>query len=62
MIITSHQGYLTEEALENIAAITIKNLDDYFNDLPLDNEICYHCKDIKDGKVCYKDRKNKCWK
>ena len=62
VIITSHQGYLTEEALENIASITIKNLDDYFNDLPLDNEVCYYCKEIKDGRECYKNRKNICWK
>jgi D-lactate dehydrogenase len=62
VIITSHQGYLTEEALENIASITIKNLDDYFNDLPLDNEVCYHCMEIKDGRECYKNRKNICWK
>ena len=29
VIITSHQAYLTEEALNNIAETTIKNLDDY---------------------------------
>lgn len=62
VIITSHQGYLTEEALENIASITIKNIDDYFNDLPLVNEVCYHCVDAKNQKECFEKRNNICWK
>ncbi len=49
VIITSHQGFLTGEALENIAATTIKNLDDYFSGAPLDNEICYQCKPNSGG-------------
>lgn len=39
VIITSHQGYLTEEALDNIAAVTLKNLDDYVAGLKLENEV-----------------------
>lgn len=39
VIITSHQGYLTEEALDNIASITLKNLDDYYAGEKLENEI-----------------------
>ena len=39
VIITSHQGYLTEEALDNIASITLKNFDDYLSGLKLENEI-----------------------
>ena len=39
VIITSHQGYLTEEALDNIASITLKNLDDYYAGNKLENEI-----------------------
>ena len=39
VIITSHQGYLTEEALDNIASVTLKNLDDYYNGLKLENEV-----------------------
>ena len=39
VIITSHQGYLTEEALDNIASVTMKNLDDYYNGLKLENEV-----------------------
>jgi len=43
VIITSHQGFLTEEALEKIARVTLDNLDQFFSNLPLENEICYKC-------------------
>ena len=33
--------FLTNEALQNIAQTTIENLQDYFNEKPLKNEICY---------------------
>lgn len=49
VIITSHQGFFTEEALENIALITLKNLDDYFEDRILENEVCYQCGKIKEN-------------
>lgn len=39
VLITSHQAFLTEEALKNIAEITLKNLEDYFSGRPLENEI-----------------------
>ena len=39
VIITSHQAFLTHEALENIAEITLSNLDDYFNGKELKNEV-----------------------
>ena len=29
--------------MANIATTTLKNLDDYFADAPLENEICYRC-------------------
>lgn len=41
VILTSHQAFLTEEALKNIAEITIANLEDYFAGRPLKNQICY---------------------
>jgi len=55
VIITSHQGYLTQEALENIAQTTIENIDAYFNGEDLKNEICYRCdrKDCKNRKKCW---------
>ncbi|MCH5203332.1 MAG: 2-hydroxyacid dehydrogenase [Oscillospiraceae bacterium] len=39
VIITSHQAFLTEEALSNIAQITLKNLDDYLSGSTLENEV-----------------------
>lgn len=59
VIITSHQGYLTKEALENIAETSLKSLDDYFNDLYLEHEICYHCQ--KNAKDCMQKRSKRCW-
>lgn len=43
VIITSHQAFLTREALANIASTTLGNLDAFFADAPLENEICYCC-------------------
>lgn len=43
VLITSHQGFFTREALHNIAATTLQNIQDFFEDKPLKNEICYHC-------------------
>lgn len=39
VLLTSHQAFLTEEALHNIAQTTLKNLDDYFAGAPLENEV-----------------------
>lgn len=43
VIVTSHQAFLTQEALSNIATTTLANLDAYFDGAPLENEICYRC-------------------
>lgn len=53
VIVTSHQAFLTEEALENIAETTIKNIVGFFETQQCPNELCYHCgiaEDCKDGK------------
>lgn len=39
VIVTSHQGFLTEEALENIADITLRNIKQFFEEGHCDNEI-----------------------
>lgn len=39
VLITSHQAFLTEEALDNIASVTIQNFDEFFTGKPLTNEI-----------------------
>lgn len=43
VIVTSHQAFLTNEALDNIAATTINNLTRFFSGDPdTTTEVCYH--------------------
>ncbi len=44
VIITSHQGFFTREAIYNIAETTLKNIDDFFSGRKLENEVCFDCK------------------
>ena len=39
VLITSHQGFFTREALEQIATVTLKNISDFEKGLSLENEI-----------------------
>ena len=39
VLITSHQAFLTKEALSNIAAVTIENIRSFFEDNRLENEV-----------------------
>lgn len=39
VLVTSHQAFLTKEALDGIAATTLKNCEDYFAGRPLENEV-----------------------
>ena len=43
VIVTSHQAFLTEEALANIADTTVRNLLDFAEGKPGKNEVCYRC-------------------
>ncbi len=59
VIVTSHQAFLTEEALNNIAETTVGNILSYFeNDGICDNELCYRCGNIEQ---CRKDRRQRCF-
>ncbi len=59
VIITSHQAFLTEEALNNIAETTVNNIRSCFdNDGLCDNELCYRCGSIE---KCKKERKQRCF-
>lgn len=59
VIVTSHQAFLTEEALNNIAETTVNNILSYFNnDGICDNELCYRCGSIE---RCRKERKERCF-
>ena len=53
VIVTSHQAFLTEEALSNIAETTVGNLIELFETGKCANELCYRggvTKDCKSGK------------
>ena len=53
VIVTSHQAFLTEEALSNIAETTVKNIVGFFETNQCPNELCYRCggaEDCKSGK------------
>ena len=43
VIVTSHQAFLTEEALANIAETTVRNLLDFQAGTVGTNEVCYRC-------------------
>ena len=59
VIVTSHQAFLTEEALNNIAETTVNNIRSFFdNDGICDNELCYRCGNIE---KCRKERKQRCF-
>ncbi|MBQ2252388.1 MAG: 2-hydroxyacid dehydrogenase, partial [Clostridia bacterium] len=55
VIVTSHQAFLTEEALSNIAETTVNNVADFFEKRGTNNELCYHCGFVQDcgGKGCF---------
>jgi D-lactate dehydrogenase len=60
VILTSHQGFFTKEALNAIAQTTLQNIQDFIDDKPLANEICYKCStgtaedcNKKNGKKCF---------
>ncbi len=58
VLVTSHQGFFTVEALNNIARTTLNNLKEYFEDGSLTNEICYRCeepcpRDKTQGEPCF---------
>jgi D-lactate dehydrogenase len=53
VIVTSHQAFLTEEALSNIAETTVQNIVDIFEHGQCPNELCYRAgsaEDCKSGK------------
>ena len=58
VIVTSHQAFLTREALDNIAQTTVANIKDFFDGRILENEVCYHCHQ-KDA--CKKRRRERCF-
>lgn len=58
VIVTSHQAFLTNEALENIADTTISNILEFFEKDSCSNEVCYNCDKIG---TCAQAHKGKCF-
>lgn len=58
VIVTSHQAFLTSEALSNIADTTLKNVTEFFAQGYSTNEICYKCTSVGN---CPQDHTKKCF-
>jgi len=58
VIVTSHQAFLTEEALANIADTTLKNVEEYFSNEYSANEVCYKCPSVD---TCKQSHDKKCF-
>ncbi len=59
VIVTSHQAFLTREALDNIAKVTVSNVEKFFGgELNPETEVCYHC---ARKNSCRKERHQKCF-
>ena len=59
VLITSHQGFFTREALHSIAETTLSNIKDYFQKGEFKNEICYKCGQQQGN--CTKTKTGKCF-
>ena len=57
VLVTSHQGFFTKEALLNIAETTFENIRLFFERNELPNEVCYKCGE--DG--CVRKETGKCF-
>ncbi len=58
VIVTSHQAFLTAEALANIADTTLSNVTEFFSQGNSRNEICYKCSKLSS---CNQDHCKRCF-
>ncbi len=58
VLVTSHQAFLTEEALDSIAATTTQNILTFFETGGCENELCYRCGNTES---CKTHRISKCF-
>ena len=58
VLVTSHQAFLTEEALANIAQTTVSNITQFFEGGSCPNELGYRCGSVEN---CRKQRAEKCF-
>ncbi len=57
VLITSHQGFFTKEAMDKIAEDTLSNIEAFAKGKRLDNEICLKCK----SRECLKEKTGRCF-
>ena len=58
VIVTSHQAFLTKEALSNIADTTLNNVREFFEKDTCTNEVCYKCSNLAN---CNQAHEKKCF-
>ncbi|MBE6782833.1 MAG: 2-hydroxyacid dehydrogenase [Ruminococcaceae bacterium] len=58
VLVTSHQAFLTDEALHNITTTTLENLRCFFDGKSLENEVCIKC---ANGEKCKKNQGGRCF-
>jgi D-lactate dehydrogenase len=58
VLVTSHQAFLTTEALNNISTTTMESVENFFTNEELKNEICYQC---TTDRPCPRDKNGKCF-
>ncbi len=58
VIVTSHQAFLTNEALTNIADTTLDNVREFFEKDTCTNEVCYKCPNLNN---CKQTHEKKCF-
>ncbi len=58
VIVSSHQAFLTEEALSNIADTTLDNVKEFFSTQYSKNEVCYKCPSVAE---CKQQHDKKCF-
>ncbi len=62
VLLTSHQAFLTEEALSEIARVTLDNIVQWASKEEAPNEVCYHCTETGKATVCDREKLGICWK
>ena len=58
VIVSSHQAFLTREALKNIADTTLSNIREFFENGVCPNEVCYKCANVS---ACDQKHTKKCF-
>ena len=56
VIVTSHQAFLTQEALSNIADTTLQNVAEFFEKEYSVNEVCYKCPQVGGCKQAHEKK------